>query len=534
MILPIKKKRDTVPSETYGENEYLSRDGYRFNYQDSRWRLSKVKIVSFEWMISALDKSLHENYKKVMLHYAQNNAPNSCAVLSYNTRLFFEFCMQNDGKIVDFVHGRHVLNYFSSLKPNKKHFLGRTIPFLKKWSELGYEGISDEALDAIKELRIKGSERGKAVKILCPYEGPLSDLEYEGLCSALSREFEKGNVSLEEMLITELFLATGRRPSQISHLKVKDFLGVTASGGQVFNLLRIPKVKQKTLWRREFTDYALSPELGDLIGSYISQLEKKALKISPLNEAQLSILPLFPSWKKLKSVITEDGYYHLNKNLEADPLHLSPGEMSEKLKKVVSSLNLISERTGEPIKIFPTRLRRTLASRAAREGYGVIIIARLLDHADTQSAHIYTENTPEHLTNIDKAMALQLAPIAQAFSGTLVSHEKYAKRGGELSSRIKNTSHGEGVGTCGTHSFCTSLSPIACYTCHHFQPWLDGPHEAILEELIEKRKEILKRTQDKTIASVNDRTIFAVSEVVRMCSIRKEGMICDQDEVCNE
>lgn len=86
-------------------------------------------------------------------------------------------------------------------------------------------------------------------------------------------------------------------------------------------------------------------------------------------------------------------------------------------------------------------------------GMIVLIIARLLDHADTQSAHVYTENTPEHLTSIDKAMAMQLAPIAQAFAGKLVIHEKYAKRGSELSSRIKSRDSGDGVGTCGTHSF---------------------------------------------------------------------------------
>ncbi len=233
------------------------------------------------------------------------------------------------------------------------------------------------------------------------------------------------------------------------------------------------------------------------------------------------MLPLFPSWEKIDIHIKENGCSSVNEYLETDLFHATADHLRDILNKVVSHIGLVSERTGEPIKIFPLRLRRTLASRAAREGYGLLIIARLLDHADTQSAHIYTENTPEHLTSLDKALAMQLAPIAQAFAGTLVIHEKYANRGNEISSRIMNRDTGEGVGTCGTHSFCSALAPIACYTCYHFQPWLDGPHEAILESLIAKRKEILARTQDKTIASVNDRTIFAVSQVVELCNERK-------------
>ena len=121
-------------------------------------------------------------------------------------------------------------------------------------------------------------------------------------------------------------------------------------------------------------------------------------------------------------------FAELNELLNNDRLHLSSSMVGNRLKKIASKIGLVSERTGELINIFATRFRRTLASRAAREGYGVLIIARLLDHTDTQNALVYTENSPEHLKSIDKAMALQLAPIAQAFSGTLVRQEKDAKR----------------------------------------------------------------------------------------------------------
>lgn len=516
-----KVSSSSLPATFSSKEIFVSKSGYEFNYYDERWVISTSDGVNFNWTTSVFETNLQESYKKVLLFFVQNNAPGYARNINYHTKLFFEFCLETDEDNLSFITSRHVINYYSSLIPKKKYLISQVLAFLKKWYELGYEGVDKDVLEIIKELRVKNAEKGKAVRLLCPYEGPLSDLEYEGIYTGLSKEFELGNISLTEMVIVKLFLATGRRPIQIASLKIKDFLGVTILDGNTFDLLRIPKVKQRDTWRTDFTDYALSPDLGHLLRSYISDLQAEAQSYVSIKNFNLEMLPLFPYWKKIHMHIEEHGFSHINEYLETHIFHSTVDQLRIILSKVISQTGVTSERTGKPLEIFPLRLRRTLASRAAREGYGVLIIARLLDHADTQSAHVYTENTPEHLTSIDKAMAMQLAPIAQAFAGKLVIHEKYAKRGSELSSRIKSRDSGDGVGTCGTHSFCSALAPIACYTCHHFQPWLDGPHEAILEGLLTHRKLTLARTQDKTIASVNDRTIFAVGRVIQLCKEHK-------------
>lgn len=77
------------------------------------------------------------------------------------------------------------------------------------------------------------------------------------------------------------------------------------------------------------------------------------------------------------------------------------------------------------------------------------------------------------------------------------------------------------MGSCGKHGFCGLLAPVACYTCVSFQPWLDGPHEAVLDYLLGER-ERLTSTADLRIAAINDRTILAVAEVVRLCQARRE------------
>jgi len=66
------------------------------------------------------------------------------------------------------------------------------------------------------------------------------------------------------------------------------------------------------------------------------------------------------------------------------------------------------------------------------------------------------------------------------------------------------------------HGFCGFLKPVACYTCRSFEPWVDGPHEAVLDHLLAERERLLLTT-DSRIASINDRTILAVAEVVHRC-----------------
>jgi hypothetical protein len=194
-------------------------------------------------------------------------------------------------------------------------------------------------------------------------------------------------------------------------------------------------------------------------------------------------------------------------------------EISGKAQNLFSELHVLSERTGNRIHINAQRFRYTIGTRAAVEGHGALIIAELLDHTDTQNVLVYVKSTPEMLERIDRAMAMVMAPMAQAFTGTLICDESEALRGNDPTSRIVdprfNTSF-KPMGNCGSYSFCGFAAPIACYTCRNFQPWLDGPHEAVLDHLLSER-ERLRTSTDLRIASINDRTILAVAQLITQC-----------------
>lgn len=172
--------------------------------------------------------------------------------------------------------------------------------------------------------------------------------------------------------------------------------------------------------------------------------------------------------------------------------------------------------------ITAVRFRRTIGTRAAEEGYGPLVIARLLDHTDTQNVGVYAANSPAIIERIDRAIAMEMAPLAQAFAGVLVNGKGSSRDATQRIIDLRVDRSGAPIGDCGSHGFCSFNAPIACYTCTSFEAWTDGPHEAVLDYLLNQRDRYL-RTSDKRIASINDRTIYAVAAVVDACQKIKGG-----------
>ena len=70
-----------------------------------------------------------------------------------------------------------------------------------------------------------------------------------------------------------------------------------------------------------------------------------------------------------------------------------------------------------------------------------------------------------------------------AYTGTPVDGEAKAVRGLDPTSRVGTRE--TQVGTCGSAGFCGAQA-YACYTCCHFQPWLDAPHHNVLKWLVKR------------------------------------------------
>jgi len=350
---------------------------------------------------------------------------------------------------------------------------------------------------------------------MCPNSGPLTDIEMEAIIDAVITAFGEKRLTLVDTSYALILAMTGRRPTQITALKLMDLI---QQSGKYF--IRFPLAKQRSQsWRQSFNQFAIVEDLWEVLqqqAEAVRQQFRLALD-ADIPSNLIPELPLFPALETANSVSD------LKEQLIGDRLHAPSDLVRSAMLRVEKAIKVISERTGGPVRLNPTRFRYTLGTNLAREGKGEYVIAEALDHSDTQSAGVYVRNIPEIVDRIDKAVALQLAPIAQAFQGVLVISESDAKRGDDRSSRVSNGT--ANLGTCGSYGFCNALAPVACYTCNHFQPWLDGPHEAVLERLISERDSVLEQTSDSKIAAVNDRLILAVGDVVNRCNAMKNEVI---------
>lgn len=503
-----------------GTGTIKSRDGYPFEPTASHWKLSRDRTISLQWVFGVLSSTLAESLVKILTHYAIRYSADHTSNLCDRFRAFVIW-VHNQKGLVDRITSSDLISYRHTLDRNHEWYLGSISGFLKVWAELGLLGVDADVPSLFEGWRLKGNVKGLAVQTKCPDKGALTDLEYEALQERLLEGFERDEIDLADYMLATLFCATGRRPAQLADLKGGDLVEARSSDGLREFVLNVPRRKVRGGgWRAEFKAVALTPEIGMAVRVLIAENEAKLRTLrSDARGEVLKRLPLFPAWKVIQDAVLNEGDA-LSELMATDAAHLTTPVMRLRLERTVAALSVISERTDGPIRVFPTRLRRTLATRAAREGYGPLIIAELLDHTDDQNARVYTENVPEHVDAINEAMARQLAPLAQAFAGVLVRSEREALRGDDPTSRVR-TDSGSAAGTCGHFGFCGALAPIACYTCRHFQPWIDGPHENVLHGLLAERERIQQLTQDTAIAAINDRTIFAVTQVIQMCEARR-------------
>lgn len=500
-------QEDNYLSEELFINECVTKDGLQFNPNLNIWQFSDVSNNK-KFVFSDLHIKEDKIYgiKRTLMWYLENNSMNHSSNMYRRFKYFCNYLYEQNNEQIIEISTLDLKNYKNSLNKKNMYYLGALSVFLKQWYKMGYPGLSKEAYEYLNEVRIIGNKKGLAVLTMDPYNGPFSDLERELIEDTLNNKYASNEILDSDFLLIRLMLTYGSRPIQFALLKISDLKTFQKQDKSSEYIISIPRVKNRKKARSEFKKRILPPEIGQLLIEYADDVKKQFRNI--LDDANQA--PLFPSSS--------------NKRTGELAYHPTSGEITDRIQSVISKFNLISERTEDELNITSTRFRRTFGSRAAAEGHGKLIIAEMLDHQDTQNVGIYVESQPEIIERIDKAIAIHMAPIAQAFAGKLVKDKSTAIRFDDPTSDIidpKVDPSCKAMGKCGTYSFCSLYAPLACYTCNSFQAWVDGPHEKLLEYLINERERLLKTT-DYRIASINDKTILAVAQVILECRKYKE------------
>lgn len=490
-----------------------STDGYPFRRGRERWQLNRETCIVLTYVKSKTCCDIYDAYTRVLGFFATNNPPYTVLRIDTAFRRFVDSAgseKYNCDSLKDFrASGGSDYN----LQVLKSLF--------RKWVELGHYGITYDMVAMLEAWKLDSSIVGDAIKRLDPNEGPFGDIEFQNLIESAAYQYESGGIDISQFTILLLLQSTGRRTLQIMNLRIKDLIKLSTTGGGYRYFVNIPRIKQRCKgFRKEFRKAEVIQDiwiaLMRLREDVISRFERQLRCEIPADLA--GELPLYFSERKLKAVRS---LALIETKKDLDWLHILKKDFYFRLDLAIEKCGVRSQFADAALKVVPRRYRYTFGTRLAREGVGEQIIAELLDHTTTSSAYIYTLNVPEHGAYIDRMVGGELIPIANSFVGVVVEGKEKARRGSAQGSDIRSSS-GKPSGTCGHVGVCGANVPAPCYTCPYFQPWMNAPHEEYYQELLGQRIELLRLTADPAIASIMDRTILAVAEVVKACNDKKQ------------
>lgn len=489
----------------------LTRSGVTFAPETSQWAFrdgcDNVRI-NFS-LIPESCGFLVFGLKRTLIWYFANRSARTTRTIYDSVLSFARYLALEKVQQVREITAKEILNFKTS-SPANAYALGTIRGFLLKWIQLGAPGVDCSVKDCLASLKLDQRQKGVAVATLDSKKGPFTDLEFESIQFALNSHFAIGTLTLGQLMLCYLFMALGARPAQLASLKCGDLNSGSADDGDYF--LRVPRAKQKgQLGRTEFKFRRLAGHIGAPLAVYAKSIEQEFRD----RVTETSEVPLFPQRR--------DPVYPYPSGFE---FHQTPPGLAGKIGKLFDALNVPSERLdGAPVPVTPVRFRRTFATRAAEEGWPMLVLAELMDHSNTRSVAVYAGLTSRVRATFSRQIAAEMAPLANAFMGKIIGGENEATRA-DPSSRIVDLrvdQQGAPMGSCGTYLHCGFARPLACYGgCHEFEPWLDGPHEEALQYMLDRRAKLAVEA-DARIAAINDRAILGCAQVIARCEEIKAG-----------
>lgn len=494
---------------------HKSKMGYIFDFQSNNWKLDNSTSINFE-LLPEIEEPIKESFKNTLCRYAEDMSA------KYTSSIFHQFIFFLRTTKSNKIDLKALSNFRSVLDAESEYKLAYLRAFFLSWYEYGYAGISPEVIDYLEKLTLKCNVRGKAVITKCPYSGAYTSNEQRALLDWCTNAFMDNVIGLNAFSAFVALLFTGRRPVQIRYLRFGDLIATEKKSGRSQSItyaINIPRAKQRgAKFREAFSQIEVNEDLYNLLlsqaHSSLEQIEKRLGQVLPLHLKEQ--VPIYLTEAGISDV---SNLKVLTDRLENDYLHISAQGFSNLIQKICVLNQAKSERTSDFIYISARRFRYTKGTNLARMGISGVALAKALDHSDIQSISAYVENTTELADSINEMIAPALAPLAQAFAGTLINSERDAIRANDPHSRVKNH-QAKAIGNCGTHAFCAS-GYRACYTCVKFQPWKDAPHDDVRHEIIAEREQQRSLGVSDLVIQSTDRLLLAVEQVIQMCETAK-------------
>ena len=276
----------------------MSLNGHEFYPASNVWKLSKDKTLHLTEILRLLDEPLRDSFRNVMAHYACNHSGSTCRSVLYNLTTYLQRTGDHTFETLS------LRNYKSRMKKQDEHSLERLRGLLKLWHELGYHGVSDEVAELVDSWTLKGSVRGAAVKRMDPIEGPLTNVELQIFNEAVPQCYEHNQISLSTLAYALLLSHTGRRPIQLTLIRIGDIYSGAIPTGDSAYVIRIPRAKQKgVVTGSERKSFAITANLHQVLHAQANDvIQRLSSHINGLPKTLIAQLPLFPSWYHVKKI----------------------------------------------------------------------------------------------------------------------------------------------------------------------------------------------------------------------------------------
>jgi len=440
---------------SYERNTFIvMTSNYKFCNQDLLWRLDKNSEINLALIYNKLNREYHEGFLNTLTHFAITYSP------SYTKKMFYAFLnfLNNteEGSIKDVIIKKYH-NYSFSQMP--EHLSSLRV-FFKKWNQLGYNGVTNEHLNILYRGKIKKRKIGEMVNTNDPQKGPLSEKEIIEFNDMAVQLFDQGELEFDELVMVYLISCTGRRPIQISQLKIEDVIDSNINSASESYYINMPRAKHSGSFRSQFSKLRISKTLHEMMSELAEEVighfqNKTTIR---LTREQSKTLPLFLD-KVLLEREKESERESLLNHLKIDRYHIKSRHIDARIKKVGRQCKSLVSKNG---KINARRFRYSLGTRAAECGYGEYVIAELLDHRSTNNVGCYVKNIPEYAEKINDLVGEEISKYAKLFNMK-----------NELRSEVECLAH------CDLYSSLKIPFPILCYGCIHFTPWIDAPHHLV-------------------------------------------------------
>nr|WP_321979784.1 site-specific integrase [uncultured Cohaesibacter sp.] len=484
------------------ETPALSASGIEFDPNKDFWKLDGTATINFKKLIGTCSPRFFQKTKsiaKILVETGNSHSAKSALRQFLNLSLATS---QAHSSNIDVIDCESLVAWVTA--GNNRNYIAQLHIFTNVAKTFEAKLLTEEAYHYLENMKPSPiNNQLEAVQLWDPTKGALRPAEDQLLATLINSAFAAGKMSLRAFFVIRMLRGFAMRPSQLAAMKVSD-----VRDGDSGMHIRIPMAKQRnTQLRGEFMPWKpVSAGFADIIRTYLAEEVYPVATIGSRENA-----PLF--WTAKMRKVQPTGF-------DGSIIgHANADNITDIYQLAIHNLNAISPLTGEKMKLNPRRERHTYATHLAMNGAPAEEIAVNLGQTHAGSCQPYIDATIGHFQSIENVVGAHYVAVGDRFIGNVVSENKDSNEFIIVNDKLSN------VGSCGSNG-CSAVdcgvAPLACYTCRNFNAWEEGPHQEILDTLLEEQ---INRRKDNhaELAETTTNTIIAINDLIeRIKQIREK------------